>query len=183
METSHLQATAAPQTDAKPSKKKTKAKVTFVESEMEPEPIRVRRPVKTASGVFMEEPVTPKKKNRFGFLETPLTPIRKDFSILPNGQQVKRKSITVINEPSLTLPKPKWLDSEMVSCGSAKRRKVCTESIQSILKPSNKPRPIKSAKSLVPKELFEFRMQNLYRKGIPRRDAADLIRQQKRGQY
>lgn len=153
-------------------------------------PRRILNVVRTASGLFVEEPLTPQKKNRFGFQETPMTPVRKDFRMHempvagPSGQRVKRLSI-VMEEPALLLPKPKWMNSEAeaIACGSAKRRKVCTESIDSILQPLNKPRPVKCAKALLPRECIEFRKNNLYRKGIARQDAIDLIGAQKRRKH
>lgn len=186
----HFQANAAEhQPKPRGTKKKAhKPKVTFVESDVEPKPRRLLNFIRTASGMFVEEPMTPPPIDRFGFKVTPMTPVRKDFQMAnvagPSRRQPKRRSIAV-EEPALHLPKPKWLnnENEAIACGSAKRRKICQEATDSILQPVNKPRVVKCAKALLPLELIEFRKTNLYRKGIPRQDAGESIRQQNRRKH
>lgn len=186
----HSQANAAEhQPKPRGTKKKAhKPKVTFVESEVEPKPRRLLNFVRTASGLFVEEPMTPPPIDRFGFKVTPMTPTRKDFQMVdvagPSRRQPKRKSIAV-EEPALYLPKPKWLnnENEAIACGSAKRRKICKDTTDSILQPLNKPRAVKRSKDLLPRELIEFRKTNLYRKEIARQDAGESIRQQDRRKH
>lgn len=148
--------------------------------------------VKTTSGLFIEEEMTPEKRNRFGFQEAPLTPVNKTFKIekiykMPitqiNGGKAKKRRSLHLEEQPLLLPKPKWYidnDSEVDNKQKSKRKKLNFGSTDVIVQSLNSTRRKKTAIGLLPVELVEYRKQNLYRKGVPRQDATSLLREKQR---
>lgn len=171
-------------------KNSMKQKVEFVEIETEAEPSTPpRKPVKylniieSRSGKFIEEPITPEQKDRFGFKVTPITPINKAFSIEKlntNGtnEQVnkcKKRKIVYVEEPAIVLPKPHW-NVEQDNVQPKKRaRNITTGATEMIIRPLNEKKRTKSARDLIPVELQRFRERNLYRAGIPRQDSRSLL--------
>lgn len=171
-------------------KKSKKEKRKFVENEVEAEPSTPPRPVKylniieSRSGKFIEEPITPEKKDRLGFKVTPMTPINKAFRVEKldtNGtnepvNKSKKRKIVQIEEPAIVLPKPHWI-VEQDNNGQPKKRarNIMTGTTEMIIKPLNGKKRIKSARDLIPAELQRFRENNLYRAGIPRQDSRSLL--------
>lgn len=146
----------------------------------------------TASGTFKVTPVTPPRANKFGFRESPLTPmVARSFKVedvTANRPKATKKRIALqFEEETLVAPKPKWeISGENSTTQPPKAKRQCIKyntieenAVKFIVKSNGKRK--QSAASLLPKELIEFRKQSLYRKGIPRDETRNwLNRKQKR---
>lgn len=145
----------------------------------------------TSNGFFTEEPITPPSpKLQNGFRVSPLTPQTgfkvKSLISKPNLMfaKYKKRKVTEIAEPVTFLPKPKWMNNDEEETQQSKRKKPSDEleiygencSTRFIVKPIEK-RKKQRAEFLIPQELLEYRKQNLYRKGIPRQNSRNLLRQ------
>ncbi|XP_055300986.1 mucin-2 [Sitodiplosis mosellana] len=184
---------------AEASEKKSKFKRKFIEIDIDEE-VQVRpkskkllRIINTASGQFIEEPMTPEKKNKFGFREAPRTPVNHDFKVQKRvqfaqpGRSNKRKSMYLNEdeEVDLLLPRPKWKINMQFDAEQPKKRprKLDLGSTEVILKPLE-PKKKKKQTYLVPVELGRYRHNILNRAGIPRQDTRALLRErQKRMAY
>lgn len=176
--------------DTSDSKKAKKQKRKFNEIDQVAGPSRKPKKylniISTTSGAFIEEPMTPEKKNKFGFKELPMTPINRAFQIeqmkkSEERQQVakiKKRKIIHIEEPVITLPQPKWsINAQEPSTSHAAKRSrtIHMGPTEVIIRPLPNNKRKKTARELIPKELVEFRKTNLYRNGIPRQDARELL--------
>lgn len=171
-------------------KKSMKQKRKFVEIESEAEPstpprnfVKYLNIIETRSGKFIEEPITPEKKDRLGFKVAPMTPVNKAFRVeklATNGtnEQVnknKKRKIVQVDEPAIVLPKPHWIVEQESVQPQKRARNTMAGNTEMIVKPLNEKRRIKSARNLIPVELQRFRESNLYRAGIQRQDSRSLL--------
>lgn len=151
--------------------------------------------INTKSGTFVEEPMTPEKPNKFGFKESPMTPINRAFKIEQiktaqpeaqvHGRTFKRRRIEIA-EPAMTLPKPKWSTDDKNGAQVAKRKRLSdvdgTEvgATEVVVKPLKMKRK-KQASELIPKELYQFRQNQTGRVGgVQRKDARTLLAEKRK---
>lgn len=177
--------------DSTDFKKSKKEKRKFVEIDTEDEtPTTPQKPVKylniinSRSGKFIEEPVTPEKKDKLGFKVTPMTPVNKAFRVEkldlngtndPKVNKSKKRKIVQVEEPAIVLPKPNWTVEQDNVQPRKRARNIMTGNTEMIVKPLNEKKRIRSARDLIPAELQRFRESNLYRAGIPRQDSRSLL--------
>lgn len=193
------------------NKKSTKSKRKFEEIDADEEPYerpkakKLLKIVSTASGGFIEEPMTPEKANKHGFqgnlihfilgkwenryvlndyhdvfAVTPLTPVNPSFQVQKRATN-KRKSIYMDEDEAeaagLLLPKPRWqINTQFERQQPRKRaRKLELGSSEVIIQPIVSNN--KKVKFSISTELRQFRHQQMYREGIPRQDARALLRE------
>lgn len=146
-------------------------------------PVKYLNIIESRSGKFIEEPITPEKKDRLGFKVTPMTPVNKGFRVEKldsnaTNEQVnksKKRKIDHVEEPAIVLPKPHWTVEQDNVQPKKRARNILTGTTEMIIKPLNEKKRIKRARDIIPAELQRFREQNLYRAGIPRQDSRSLL--------
>ncbi|XP_031634025.1 protein slender lobes [Contarinia nasturtii] len=163
---------------------------TDVEPRERPKAKKLLNVIQSSSGAFIEEPMTPEKKNKFGFREAPKTPINSSFKIEKRiqlaypGASKKRKSIYLdedSDDVEMFLPRPRWQINTQFQHEQPKKRarKLDLGSTEIILQPVA-PKKKTKRNVLIPIELAQYRQNKLYRADIPRQDARNLLRERRK---
>lgn len=130
----------------------------------------------TRSGEFNISDLTPQQPNRFGFRESPMTPLPRTFKVQDlneNKQKVKKRRID-FDEPRNVLRKPMWA-IQTSDAPKTKRPKVQltvneTTDVCIVKLKSNR-------HNIIPNEILNFRKNNIYRNGIQRQKSSTLLAQ------
>lgn len=133
----------------------------------------------TKSGEFQVSDLTPPRIDRFGFKESPMTPIQRSFRVQELGNKgCAKKRRLDFDEPKNVLPMPRW--SEAVARLKAKRRKVLTgdENADQI-----RILNLKRRAAVIPNEIKNFRKNNIYRSGILRQESNALLQQKQKSKF